>query len=152
MAFADNNIEKLNTLDQQALWSSEAELDKVFLVGAGGFIGSILRYVIGGLVQSAIPAALFPYGTFIINVSGCFAIGLLSQLSEAQGALGPGARAFIVVGILGGYTTFSTFANETVNLMRDGQYFASGTNMTGQIGLGLCAVWLGRLTANVLWR
>lgn len=127
-------------------------MDKVLLVGAGGFIGSALRYVIGGLVQSAAPTSTFPYGTLVVNVTGCFAIGLLSQLVEAHGALGPGARALLVVGILGGYTTFSAFGNETVNLLRDGQPLAAGMNIGGHLALALCAVWLGRLTAHVLWR
>jgi|SoiMethySBSTD1v2_1073268.scaffolds.fasta_scaffold3448297_1 CrcB protein len=129
-----------------------AKLDNALLVGAGGFIGSILRYIIGGLVQAAVPSSIFPYGTFIVNITGCFIIGLVSQLSEAQGALGPGARAFVVVGVLGGYTTFSSFANETVNLMRDGQHLASATNVAGEVMLGLCAVWLGRLTVQLIWR
>lgn len=128
------------------------ELDKVLLVGAGGFIGSVLRYVIGGLVQSAVPTSTFPYGTLVVNATGCFSIGLVSQLIEVQGALGPGARAFLVVGLLGGYTTFSAFGNETVNLMRDGQRVTAGMNIGGQIVLALCAVWLGRLTAHLIWR
>lgn len=129
-----------------------SELGKVLLVGAGGFIGSVLRYVIGGLVQSAVLTSTFPYGTLAVNVTGCFAIGCLSQLVEAHSALGPGARAFLVVGILGGYTTFSAFGNETVNLLRDGQRLVAGINIGGHMVLALCAVWLGRLAAHVVWR
>ena len=129
-----------------------SELGKVLLVGAGWFIGSALRYVIGGLVQSAVPASTFPYGTLVVNVTGCFAIGCLSQLVEAHGVLGPGARAILLVGILGGYTTFSAFGNETVNLLRDGQRLAAGMNIGGHMALALCAVWLGRLAADVIWR
>lgn len=129
-----------------------SELGKVFWVGAGGFIGSALRYVIGGLVQSAVPASTFPYGTLVVNVTGCFAIGCVSQLAEVHGALGPGARAILVVGILGGYTTFSAFGNETVNLLRDGQRLAAGMNIGAHIALALCAVWLGRLAAHMISR
>jgi CrcB protein len=128
------------------------ELRNVLLVGAGGFAGSVLRYVIGGVVQSAVAGSTFPYGTLFVNATGCFLIGLVSQLIEAQGAIGPGARTFIVVGVLGGYTTFSAFGNETVNLMRDGQRLAAGMNIGGQLILALCAVWLGRLTALLIWR
>lgn len=127
-------------------------MGKVFWVGAGGFIGSALRYVIGGLVQSAVPASTFPYGTLIVNVTGCFAIGCVSQLAELHGALGSEARAILVVGILGGYTTFSAFGNETVNLLRDGQRLAAGMNIGAHVVLALCAVWLGRLAAHMIWR
>ena len=127
-------------------------MDKALMVGAGGFIGSTLRYLVGGVVQSAFAGSTFPYGTFVVNATGCFAIGLVSQLIEEQGALGPGARAFIVMGVFGGYTTFSAFGNETVNLMRDGQRLAAGMNVGGQLFVGLGAVWLGRLTAHLFWR
>ena len=128
------------------------DLEKVFLVGTGGFIGSVLRYVIGGLVQSAVPASTFPYGTLAVNVTGCFGIGLVSRLIEAHGVLGPETRAFLVMGILGGYTTFSAFGNETMNLLRDGQLLAAGINISGHLVLALCAVWLGWLTAQLIWR
>lgn len=121
------------------------------MVGAGGFLGSVLRYLIGGLVQSAVTGSTFPYGTLVVNATGCFAIGFVSQLIEMQGAVGPGARAFLVVGVLGGYTTFSAFGNETVNLMQDGERFAAGMNVGGQLALALCAVWLGRVTAHLIW-
>lgn len=128
------------------------ELAKVLWVGAGGFLGSVLRFLIGGWVQSSFPATVFPYGTMFVNATGCFVIGLVSQLVETQGTLGPAARAFIVVGVLGGYTTFSAFGNETVNLVRDGQRLAAGLNVGGQLVLALSAVWLGRLTAQLIWR
>jgi CrcB protein len=127
-------------------------LGKVLLVGVGGFMGSVLRYLIGGLVQMAAPASTFPYGTLVVNVTGCFAIGCLSQLVEGQGGFGPNARAILVVGILGGYTTFSAFGNETINLFRDSQRLAAGMNIGANIVLTLCAVWLGRLAAEVIWR
>ena len=127
-------------------------MGNVFLVGAGGFIGCALRYVIGGLVQSAMANSTFPYGTLTVNVSGCFVVGCLSQLVETHGALGPGARAFVIVGLLGGYTTFSAFGNETINLLRDGQRVASGLNIGAHLVLTLCAVWLGRLAAQWVWR
>lgn len=108
--------------------------------------------MIGGLVQAAVPTSAFPYSTLVVNVTGCFAIGCVSQLIEAHGALGTGARAILVVGILGGYTTFSAFGNETVNLLRDGQRLAAGMNIGAHMALALCAVWLGRLAAHVIWR
>jgi fluoride exporter len=127
-------------------------LGNVLLISLGGGIGSILRYLIGGVVQSLVPASTFPYGTFIVNVTGCFFIGVLAQVSESQGALSAGARAFLIVGLLGGYTTFSSFANETVNLMRDGERLASAMNVGGQLVLAIGAVWLGRLIGYLIWR
>jgi CrcB protein len=127
-------------------------VDKAILVGAGGFLGSVFRYLVGGAVQSAVAGSTFPYGTLAVNVTGCFAIGLLSQLIEEQGAFGPGARAFLVLGFLGGYTTYAAFGNETVNLLRDGQRLTAVMNVGGQLVFGLGAVWLGRLTAHLVWR
>jgi len=128
------------------------ELEKVLIVGAGGFVGSAARYLLGGLVQSAAAVSTFPYGTLFVNASGCFVIGLLSQLFESQSAFGPNARAFLMVGVLGGYTTFSAFGSETVNMVRDGQPLAAGVNVGVQIVLGLLAVVLGRYVANLVWR
>ena len=126
-------------------------MSKTLLVGAGGFLGSVLRYVLGGLVQSAFGNSTFPYGTLVINATGCFLIGLFSQLVEVQGALSPGGRAFLLVGLLGGYTTFSAFGNETANLLRDGQRLAAGVNIGAQLVLAIFAVWLGRLVAQLIW-
>ena len=127
-------------------------MSKVFLVGLGGFAGSALRYWIGGLVQGAVAGSTFPFGTLAVNVTGCFAIGALSQLGEAQNAMSPGTRALILVGLLGGYTTFSAFGNETVNLLRDGQRLAAAANVGGNFVLSLGAVWLGRMTVHWIWR
>jgi CrcB protein len=129
-----------------------AGISSVLLVGAGGFVGSVLRFLVGGLVQSALPASTFPYGTLVVNVAGCFAIGGLSELVEAHGGLGSGARAFVLVGVLGGFTTFSAFGNETVNLVRDGQRLAAGLNVCSTLALALGAVWLGRSAAQAIWR
>jgi fluoride exporter len=125
---------------------------KVLQVSAGGFVGSILRYLIGGWIQSSVSGATFPYGTLAVNVTGCLVIGFISQLVETQGAFGPGTRAFLVVGVLGGYTTFSAFGNESVNLLRDGQRLAGGLNIGATLVLAIGAVWLGRLVAHLIWR
>jgi len=127
-------------------------MDKALMVGVGGFLGSVLRYLVGGLVQSAAAGSTFPYGTLVVNVTGCYAIGVVSSLVETPGAFGPGARALIVMGVLGGYTTFSAFGNETVNLLRDSQRLAAGINVGAHLVLAFSAVWLGRLTASLVWR
>ena len=86
----------------------------------------------------------------MINVTGCFGIGFLAVLAEERMLLGPGARLFLMVGVLGGYTTFSTFGYETIALLRDGSLVAAALNVLGQVALGLLAVWVGMTAARVL--
>jgi fluoride exporter len=126
-------------------------MGNVLLVGIGGFIGSVLRYVLSGLVQEWTKRDDFPVGTLAVNVIGCLVIGLLSQLAEARGALSPETRAFVIIGILGGFTTFSSFGNETMNLWRDGEAFWALVNVASQLVLGLGAVWLGRVLGHTIW-
>lgn len=115
----------------------------VLLVGVGGFIGSVCRYLLGGWVHGAISFASFPYGTLAVNVSGCFLIGLLGGLTDARQALGPDGRLFVLLGLLGGFTTFSSFAYETLALARDADYLRAFANVAAQLLLGLGAAWLG---------
>ena len=127
-------------------------LSKLLLIGAGGFIGSVLRYVVGGAVQTLSQSIAFPYGTLTVNILGCFSIGFLSELFDARAIVGTDTRAFLVVGILGGFTTFSAFGNETMNLIRDGDAALALLNVGAQVLLGLGAVWLGYTLAYVIWR
>jgi fluoride exporter len=124
---------------------------RLLIIGLGGFMGTILRYVMGGLVQSGAGNAAFPWGTLAINVIGCFGIGLLAELSEARGFLRPEMRGFLMVGILGGFTTFSAFANETVNAVRDAAMGIALLNVLASVGLGLVSVWAGRMIAHAIW-
>lgn len=121
-------------------------------VGIGGFIGSILRYCVSGYVQQITKSFEFPYGTLVVNLTGCLAIGLFSQLAEAHGVFSPETRALVFIGILGGFTTFSTFGNETMNLLRAGEALPTLANIGAHIILGLGAVWLGRILAHTIWR
>ncbi len=125
---------------------------RLALVGAGGCCGAVLRYLVSGYVQAALRDAQFPYGTLAVNLTGCFVIGLLSQLADARGLFTTESRLFLFTGVLGGYTTFSTFANESMNLLRDGQATAVFANVIIQVLIGLAAVWLGRLAAALVWR
>lgn len=129
----------------------EQNLSNVFLVGIGGFIGSVLRYLIGGYVQGS-SKSIFPYGTLTVNLVGCFVIGFLAQLAENRGAFSSEARAFVFIGILGGFTTFSSFGNETLNLARDGEMLNAFANIGLNVVLGLLAVWLGRTVSYLIWR
>lgn len=123
---------------------------KVLLAGSGGFIGSILRYLIGICVYPWTNSTKFPFGTLVVNLIGCLVIGLLSQLADARGVFTAEARVFIFVGVLGGFTTFSSFGNETVDLWRGGKEMFAFVNIIGHLILGLSTVWLGRLLASQL--
>ncbi len=127
-------------------------MDKALYVGAGGFIGSVLRYWVGGAIQQSANNPSFPFGTLAVNLIGCLVIGFLSQLAEARGVFTPEARAFVFVGILGGFTTFSTFGNESMNFLRDGESLPALWNVGAHIFIGLAAVWLGRSIAYWIWR
>lgn len=127
-------------------------MTNILLVGFGGFIGSVLRYLASGYVQQASKSVDFPYGTLAVNVMGCFAIGFLAQLAESRGVLASESRLFVFVGILGGFTTFSSFGNETLNLARDSQMMNALANVGMNVVIGLLAVWLGRTVSYLIWR
>jgi CrcB protein len=122
---------------------------RTLMVGVGGFLGASARYLLGGAIYRWLPAT-FPWATFVINVTGCFGIGFLAVLAEERMALGPGARLFLMVGILGGYTTFSTFGYETIALLRESSFAAAALNVVGQVALGQVAVGAGAAAARVL--
>jgi CrcB protein len=126
-------------------------MTRILLIGLGGFVGSILRYWMSGLAQGAASRTAFPAGTLAVNVLGCLAIGIVSELVEARGFLGPDTRALIVVGLLGGFTTFSAFANETVNALRDGAYVLVVANVVVSVSACLVAVLAGRSVAHHVW-
>jgi fluoride exporter len=127
-------------------------LINILLIGFGGFIGSIMRYLASGYVQQATKSVGFPYGTLAVNIIGCFLLGFLAQLAESRGAFTSETRLFVFVGILGGFTTFSTFGNETLNLARDSQMMNALANVGANVILGLLAVWLGRTVSYLVWR
>jgi fluoride exporter len=121
-------------------------------VGIGGFVGSVLRYVASGYVQQLTQSTNFSYGTIAVNVIGCFIIGFVSQLVDSYSLLNAETRALVIPGFLGGFTTFSTFSNETLNLFRDGETPLALINVMAHIVLGLGAVWAGRALASSIWR
>lgn len=92
-------------------------MSKILLVGAGGFVGAVLRYTVSAWVQTASKSVRFPYGTLAVNLLGCLVIGLLSQLAEDRNLFTSEMRLLIFIGILGAFTTFSTFSNETIDLL-----------------------------------
>ena len=121
---------------------------QILFVGVGGFLGSIARYLLVGLVQSP-TAGTFPFGTLAVNVAGCTLIGGLSALVEARPFLTGDGRAFLVIGVLGGFTTFSAFGNETVNLLRHAGPALAGANVLANVALALGGVWVGRSVAQL---
>ncbi len=122
------------------------------LIGLGGFVGSVLRHLVSSGAQLLARSLSFPYGTLTVNLIGSFFIGALVYLSENKGFFTDSSRAFLFVGVLGGFTTFSAFSNETFNLFRIGKVALAFLNITGQVMLCLGSVWLGRICAQWAWR
>jgi CrcB protein len=122
---------------------SFAGLRDLFLVGAGGFIGAVSRYVMSGLVHQAIPFSTFPAGTLAVNVVGCFIIGLLGGLADTRSVIGQDLRLFMFFGVLGGFTTFSTFGYETLALVRDGEHARAAASVALHFSLCLGGAWMG---------
>lgn len=125
---------------------------RLLLIAAGGAAGSVLRYLASGFAQDLAPGSTFPVGTLVVNVLGCFAIGVIAELADTHGLVTPATRSLLVVGFLGGFTTFSSFANETLDAVRDGTAGVAVLNVFLSCSLGLAAVWGGRLAVAQLWR
>jgi len=121
-------------------------------VGLGGFVGAVLRYLVSGWVQERSGSIAFPFGTAAVNLMGCLVIGLLTFLVETRSYLSVEARAFVLIGLLGSFTTFSTFGSETLMLLRSGRVDMAALYAGGQVIIGIIMVWLGRFLAAAIWR
>ena len=117
-------------------------------IGVGGAIGAVLRFVISGIAYNLL-GQNFPWGTLVVNMIGCFLIRLFSQLFEEM-TISPNLRVLILVGGLGAFTTFSTYALENVNLLRDGQFSIAFLNIIVSTAVGIVFVFLGMALANYL--
>jgi CrcB protein len=124
----------------------------ILYVALGGALGSVSRYLLGTWAQTISKSIDFPYGTLTVNLIGCFVIGFLSQLAEGRGAFTSESRMLVFIGVLGGFTTFSSFGNDTINLLRDGEAFNALVNVGANVIVGLFLVWLGRASAYWIWR
>ncbi|HZW64595.1 MAG TPA: fluoride efflux transporter CrcB [Hanamia sp.] len=113
----------------------------VLLVGFGSFIGGMSRYLVTLFVQNKI-LSTFPYGTLAVNIIGCFLIGVIYGLSE-RGNMNPEWRLFLATGIMGGFTTFSSFSNETVSMLRDAEYLPAFSYVAFSVIVGLAATFGG---------
>ena len=116
---------------------------QLIAIGLGGMFGSIMRYLCSGWFQTWSKSETFPVGTLGVNILGCFIIGVLGGYSESLEAFSPELRAFLMIGLLGGFTTFSTFEYETMHLMRNSQFLYASLNVMIQLFVGFIAVWAG---------
>ena len=124
---------------------------KLLVVGAGGFLGAIARHGLSGLVQRY-TSVQFPLGTLVVNLLGCLLIGAVMGFVEDRQSISPNVRLFLVIGLLGSFTTFSTLGNDTYGLLRSGAAVAAVANAAGSVLLGLVAVAIGRACVGLLVR
>lgn len=117
------------------------------MVGVGGFLGAIARFWVGGLVYQKM-GPRFPYGTFVINISGSFLVGFVLTVLTERAHWSANWRYLIPIGFVGAYTTFSTFEWETLAAARDGQLLIAGLNVVLSVALGFIAVWLGMVSGR----
>lgn len=120
-------------------------------VALGGAIGSVARFGIGGAVARGVDE-VFPWGTFVANVTGCFIIGIFAILTAPDGRVhaSPEIRQFVMVGICGGYTTFSSFSLQTLALARDGDMTRASLNVVASVFFCLLGVWLGAVAGATI--
>lgn len=119
-----------------------------FLIAIGGALGSVARYWCSG-AAAAVFGETFPWGTLIVNVLGSLVIGFFATITGPDGRIfaGTEVRQFVMIGLCGGYTTFSSFSIQTLNLMNDGEWLSAGLNIGASVILCLLAVWLGHVAA-----
>lgn len=112
------------------------------LIAIGGAAGALARYFVAAAIQSRIPST-FPWGTFVVNISGCFVMGLVASVLLDRMTSSIGMRYLLAVGFLGAYTTFSTFELETFRAVTARAWFVGSTNVAGSVVAGYCALWVG---------
>jgi fluoride exporter len=120
---------------------------RYLLVGLGGGLGSMLRYMVGGYASSRMNAR-FPYGTFLVNCTGCFLIGLVVAVLAERTDLSPNWRYLIPIGFIGGYTTFSSFELETFRSVENGEMLIAGLYVSLSVVIGFIGVWLGMIAGK----
>jgi fluoride exporter len=123
----------------------------ILVVGLGGFLGSVCRYLMSGWVQRLSGSFRFPYGTLSVNIVGCLLIGLLGGWADNAELFHPTTRIFLLIGVLGGFTTFSSFGYETMALLRDHEVLAASANVGLHVIVGFGAVALGYNLSNLRW-
>lgn len=131
--------------------TGEAQAMSYLWIFVGGGLGSLARYACSGLIANRF-GETFPWGTLVVNVVGSLVIGFFATLTGTEGRwlVSPGARQFVMIGLCGGYTTFSSFSLQTLELAQDGEWFRVFGNVLGSVGLCLLGVWLGHILAAEL--
>jgi fluoride exporter len=121
----------------------------LLIIGTGSFLGGILRFLASRFIQGTLLSA-FPFGTFVVNITGCFLIGLFYGLSERGALLSPEWRMFLTVGFCGGFTTFSTFANENYTMLSDSNFLHVALYVSLSVFVGICATYFGNLVTKLI--
>jgi fluoride exporter len=127
---------------------AETVLQKLVWIGLAGCFGTLARYGLSGVVDRRI-GETFPAGTLVVNLTGCFVAGLVFQITESRFLVDPAIRAAILIGFLGGFTTFSSFGVQTFTLMRDGEFLYAAFNVLGTNLIGLALVWAGYIFSKI---
>ncbi len=122
---------------------------RYLFVALGGAIGSVARYALDGFILR-LASPYFPSGTFVVNALGCLVFGVIIGFADGRSALTPTGRLFLLIGLLGGFTTFSTFTFETFQLVRGGEYARGVLNAAGQVIVGYLAMWAGYVATRSL--
>jgi CrcB protein len=127
----------------------DSEIAKYFWISLGGALGTASRYWFSGFVARTV-GETFPWGTLLVNVTGSLIIGFFATITGPDGRMfvGSTSRQFVMIGLCGGYTTFSSFSLQTLNLMNDGEWLGAGGNILLSVALCLFAVWAGHMLAS----
>lgn len=151
MFLEEDELDSTVTSHQSAInFVAYPSMSRYIFVMLGGSLGAVSRFIVGTFVLK-FHSSLFPLGTFLINVTGSFLIGLLMMFFLNRPSIHANWRLFLVTGILGGYTTFSSFEWETLMALRGGAGMAALLNITLSVGLGLAGVWIGAAISTRLW-
>jgi CrcB protein len=126
----------------------EARLDRYAMIALGGALGAIARYQLAAMIQARIPAG-FPLGTFVVNITGCFVMGIATTLLTERLVVHPNWRFLIPIGFVGAYTTFSTFEFETFRAINEGSWLIGMGNVLGSVFVGYVALWAGIVLPRV---
>ena len=124
-------------------------MNNYLMVGIGGFVGAIARYWLGVYIGGKM-GSRFPYGTFVINMTGCFLIGFILTVLSQNAHWNPNWRYLLPIGFIGAYTTFSTFEYETLRSMQDGQFLMAFLNVALSVVVGFAAVWAGDVVGKAI--